>query len=64
MPFAVALGVEHGWGEEFVGNILELLEVDQAYGAFANLLDRDGLYERERPPKLIEKGTHRRGQVP
>jgi hypothetical protein len=37
MPYAVALGVEHGWGEEFAGNILELLQIDQAYSASARL---------------------------
>jgi hypothetical protein len=31
IPYAVALGVEHGWGEEFTENLLELLQVDQAY---------------------------------
>jgi hypothetical protein len=31
IPYAVALGVEHGWGEEFAGNLLELLQVNQAY---------------------------------
>jgi Predicted membrane protein (DUF2207) C-terminal domain len=30
-PYAVALSVEHGWGEEFAGNLLELLQADQAY---------------------------------
>jgi hypothetical protein len=29
--YAVALRVEHGWGEEFAGTLLELLQVDQAY---------------------------------
>lgn len=29
--YAVALGVEHGWGEEFAGNLLEMLQVNQAY---------------------------------
>jgi hypothetical protein len=29
--YAVALGVEKGWGEEFAGNLLELLQADQAY---------------------------------
>jgi Predicted membrane protein (DUF2207) len=29
--FAVALDVEHAWGEEFTGNLLELLQIDQAY---------------------------------
>ncbi len=33
IPYAVALSVEHGWGEEFTGNLLELLQVDQAYSA-------------------------------
>jgi len=28
---AVALGVEHAWGEEFVENLVELLEYDRAY---------------------------------
>ncbi len=32
-PYAVALGVEQGWGEEFAGNLLELLQADQAYSA-------------------------------
>jgi hypothetical protein len=31
IAFAVALGVEHGWGEEFAGNLLELIQVNQAY---------------------------------
>jgi hypothetical protein len=31
ISYAVALGVEHGWGEEFTENLLELLQVDQAY---------------------------------
>jgi hypothetical protein len=31
IPYALALGVEDGWGEEFTGNLLELLQVDQAY---------------------------------
>lgn len=30
-PYAVALGVEHGWGKEFAGNLLELLQMNQAY---------------------------------
>jgi hypothetical protein len=57
MPYAVALSAEHGWGEEFVGNILELLQVDQAYGVFTNLQARDGgpatlsLSERKRSPR-------------
>jgi hypothetical protein len=29
--FAVALDVEHAWGEEFTGNLLELLQIEQAY---------------------------------
>jgi hypothetical protein len=29
--YAVALDVEHAWGEEFTGNLLELLQFDQAY---------------------------------
>lgn len=29
--YAVALRVEHGWGEEFAENLLELLQADQAY---------------------------------
>jgi hypothetical protein len=29
--YAIALGVEHAWGEEFTGNLLELLQFDQAY---------------------------------
>jgi hypothetical protein len=28
---AVALDVEHAWGEEFTANLLELLQFDQAY---------------------------------
>jgi Predicted membrane protein (DUF2207) len=36
-PYAVALGIEHGWGEEFAGNILDLLQVDQAYSATGKL---------------------------
>jgi hypothetical protein len=30
-PYRVALGVEHGWGEEFASNLLELLQIEQAY---------------------------------
>lgn len=33
ISYAIALRVEHGWGEEFAGNLLELLQVDQAYSA-------------------------------
>jgi amino acid permease len=33
LPYAVALGVEHGWGAEFAANLLELLQVEQAYSA-------------------------------
>ena len=29
--YAIALGVEHGWGEEFAENLVELLQFDQAY---------------------------------
>ena len=29
--YAVALGVEHAWGEEFTANLLELLHFDEAY---------------------------------
>jgi hypothetical protein len=29
--YAVALRVEHGWGEELVENLVELIEIDQAY---------------------------------
>jgi hypothetical protein len=29
--YAVALGLEYAWGEEIVGNLVELLELDQAY---------------------------------
>jgi hypothetical protein len=29
--YAVALDVEHAWGEEFAGNLLELLQLKQAY---------------------------------
>jgi hypothetical protein len=29
--YAVALDVEHAWGEEFTANLLELLQFDQAY---------------------------------
>jgi hypothetical protein len=35
--YAVALGVEHGWGEEFAGDLLEMLEADQAYSLSARL---------------------------
>jgi hypothetical protein len=31
--YAVALQIEHGWGQELVDNLLELLQVDQAYNA-------------------------------
>jgi hypothetical protein len=31
IAYAVALGVEHGWGEEFAGNLLEMLQANQAY---------------------------------
>jgi hypothetical protein len=34
--YAVALDVEHGWGEEFVENILEMIQFDAAYGGDAN----------------------------
>jgi Predicted membrane protein (DUF2207) len=30
--YAVALDVEHGWGEEFVENVLEMIQFDSAYG--------------------------------
>jgi hypothetical protein len=30
---AVALDVEHGWGEEFVENLLEMIQFDAAYSA-------------------------------
>jgi predicted membrane protein DUF2207 len=33
--YAVALDVEHGWGEEFVENILEMIQFDTAYGEAA-----------------------------
>lgn len=29
--YAIALDVEHAWGEEFTGNLLELLQFDRAY---------------------------------
>jgi Predicted membrane protein (DUF2207) len=29
--YAIALDVEHAWGEEFTGNLLELLHFDEAY---------------------------------
>jgi hypothetical protein len=35
--YAVALGVEHGWGEEFAGDLLEMLQIDQAYSLSAAL---------------------------
>lgn len=42
--YAVALDVEHAWGEEFTGNILDLLQYDQAYSLESRkfpLPDRD-----------------------
>lgn len=36
-PYAVALGVGRGWGKEFAGNILELVQFDQAYSLSAKL---------------------------
>ncbi len=30
--YAVALDVEHAWGEEFTQNLLEVLQIDRAYG--------------------------------
>jgi Predicted membrane protein (DUF2207) len=30
LPYAVALNVEHGWGEEFTTNLLEMLQFDRA----------------------------------
>ena len=29
--YAIALNVEHAWGEEFTGNLLEILQFDRAY---------------------------------
>jgi len=29
--YAIALGVENGWGEELTSNLLELLQIDEAY---------------------------------
>jgi hypothetical protein len=37
MPYAVALGVERGWGKEFAGNLLELLQFGEAYVASAKV---------------------------
>jgi Predicted membrane protein (DUF2207) C-terminal domain len=54
IPYAVALGVEHGWGEDFAGNLLELLQADQAYSASGKLPASDNrstvlkLFDRDR----------------
>jgi len=54
IPYAVALGVEHGWGEEFTGNLLELLQIDQAYSTSGKLPASDNrpyvlkLFDRNR----------------
>ncbi len=39
--YAVALDVEHAWGEEFVENLVELLQLDQAYSRRHNNLPID-----------------------
>jgi hypothetical protein len=36
--YAVALDVEHGWGEEFTENLLEMLQFDLTYGRGAGVL--------------------------
>jgi hypothetical protein len=40
-PYAVALGVERGWGEEFAGNLLQLLLLDKAYSSHTDFLKVD-----------------------
>ncbi|MFY9805383.1 MAG: hypothetical protein WA211_08115 [Candidatus Acidiferrales bacterium] len=37
-PYAVALDVEHAWGEEFTENLLEMLQFDLAYSRGAGVL--------------------------
>jgi hypothetical protein len=39
--YAVALGVESGWGEEFAATILELVQVDEAYSPPISLPEPD-----------------------
>jgi len=34
--YAVALDVEHGWGDEFVENLLEMIQFDAAYSGGTN----------------------------
>ncbi len=54
IAYAVALGVERGWGEEFVGNLLEMLQVNQAYSPPGSLSVPDSrptdlnLFDRKR----------------
>ena len=50
ISYAVALGVENGWGQEFAGNLLELLQVDQAYSAAGKLPSLDN---RARVPEAL-----------
>jgi hypothetical protein len=38
IPYAVALDVEHAWGEEFTENLLEMLQFDLAYSRGAGVL--------------------------
>lgn len=38
IPYAVALDVEHGWGEEFTENLLEMLQFDLAYSRGTGVL--------------------------
>lgn len=44
-PYGVALGVEHGWGEEFASNLLELLQIEQAYSGPERLHSTGGTSE-------------------
>jgi hypothetical protein len=38
IPYAVALDVEHAWGEELTQNLLEMLQFDLAYSRGAGVL--------------------------
>jgi hypothetical protein len=52
--YAVALDVEHAWGEEFTENLLEMLQCDLAYSRGAGVLTG--------PPDLLPENDEEIGQ--
>jgi hypothetical protein len=51
--YAVALNVEHGWGEEFTADLLQLFEIDSAYSfPTPSVHSPESLWPHEEPIQL------------